>query len=148
MIQPPMPHRFAELRDRIDDVSRRARALLECAKGSSNTPDLARTRWQLTKALSDYHAFILGEFCSPGSARAPAEANMISRIKSDCDALNKHMQEYARKWSTGDNSARWEEYRPAALALLASVQEGLARNDVAVRDLILARAAREPRQAS
>lgn len=143
-----MPARFAELRNCIDDVCSQASALLNDSCGAENAPKLARTRWRLTKALSDYHAFVLGEFCGAGAGSPSDEERAKERVKADCHALNKLMQVCARAWSSGDNHARWEEYRPAALHLLTTVQHQLTRNDDALRDLSFARSSRRSTQAA
>lgn len=147
MLQPPVPARLVELRDRIDNVCSQARALLSDSRGPDNAPGLARTRWQLTKALSDYHHFVLGEVCGSNCERDPHHRTLKARMRSDCDALNRQMHEYAKRWSSGDNAARWAEYRPAALQLLTTVHDQIARNDRVLTELILARSPQQLSQA-
>lgn len=89
---------------------------------------LARTRWELARALMMYQGFKHREILDPISAETcPNRAGAARRLKAECTAMDERFRAYIAKWSAVSVLDQRADYEPAALALIADLRTHLAR---------------------
>lgn len=122
-------HRLARLDEHqatIHDVLRRGERLLRSP--DHDAAAIARTRWELARAVMAYQGFKHRELFDPIAATGdPARAATARRLKAACVSSGEAFRAYLAKWSVGDVLDRWDEYQPAALRLIADLRAQLAR---------------------
>lgn len=89
---------------------------------------LARTRWELARAVLAYQGFKHRELFDPASASDdPRRATTARRLKAECAAAGDSFRAYVTRWSAVSVLDRWAEYQPAALRLIADIRTQLTR---------------------
>lgn len=66
----------------------------------------------------------------------PDRAGAARRLKDMCLASDHAFRAYVSKWSSVDVLDRWDEYRPAALRLIADLRTGVAQEKAEARTLL------------
>lgn len=106
--------------------------MLKRGEGLLNAPErdagaLARTRWELVRALMAYQRFKHSEIFDPVAAKGCTdEARLARRLKSDCLQMGEAFRAYVATWSSRSVLECWAEYHPAALALVARIRDHMA----------------------
>lgn len=89
---------------------------------------LSRKRWEVTRALMAYQGFKHREIFDPIVAKgAPDEARAARRLKADCIAMGDTVRAYVAHWSAVSVADCWDEYQPAATALIATLRDHMTR---------------------
>ncbi len=110
----------------IHDILRRGQRMLRAP--DRDAAGLARARWELARALLTYQGFKHHEIFDPVAMRGPPDRVATARrLKSECIATGDTFRAYVARWSTGSVLDRWDEYQPAALALIGLLKDHLAR---------------------
>ncbi|HEX8382854.1 MAG TPA: hypothetical protein VF592_05700 [Sphingomonas sp.] len=118
--------RLDEHQAAIHALVRRGERLLGAA--DHDAPELARGRWELARAIMAYQGFKHREIFDPITARGTADqARTARRLKAKCVARGDAFRAYVAKWSAVSVLDRWDEYRPAAIAMIAEIKEQLTR---------------------
>lgn len=118
--------RLDEHQATILDIMRRGERMLRAP--DRDAAGLARGRWELARALLAYQGFKHREIFDPiAGLGAPGHADTARRLKVECVATGDAFRAYIARWSAVSVLDRWDEYQPAALALIAGIREQLAR---------------------
>jgi hypothetical protein len=118
--------RLEEHQTTIHDILRRGERMLRAP--DRDAAGLARTRWELARAVLTYQGFKHHEIFDPIARRGPAGyADAARRLKAACVASGDAFRAYVARWSAVSVLDRWDEYQPAALALIAGIRDDLAR---------------------
>lgn len=124
MNNPHLLARFAEHQATLHDILGRGERLL----GERDAVALARTRWELARAVMAYQGFKHREIFDPVARGPDAErARVARRLKAACVEAGETFRAYVAKWSSADVIGRWDEYHPAAHALIADLRAHMAR---------------------
>ena len=98
---------------------------------------LAHARWILVRMLHAYQVFKHAEIFDPAIRRGtPAQVQLATRLKADCIAASENYRAFVRVWSASDVVARWDEYRPAMLAIADQLRAHLSTERRTVADLL------------
>ncbi|MBB3693440.1 hypothetical protein [Sphingomonas sp. BK580] len=89
-------------------------AMLQSTGATPDIAALACMRWKLTKAVCNFRWFLTASL-HPG---AGASGSPHARLIAEMDELHATLRAYVSCWSAGDNAARWNEYRTAAVSML------------------------------
>jgi hypothetical protein len=118
--------RLEEHQTTIHDILRRGERMLRAP--DRDAAGLARTRWELARAILAYQGFKHHEIFDPVARRGPAGyADAARLLKAACVASGDAFRAYVARWSAVSVLDRWDEYQPAALALIAGIRDDLAR---------------------
>ena len=118
--------RLEEHQATIHDILRRGERVLRAPERDATA--LARTRWELARAILAYQGFKHHEIFDPVARRGPAaRADAARRLKAACVASGDAFRAYVARWSAVSVVDRWDEYQPAAFALIAGIRDHLAR---------------------
>lgn len=110
----------------IHDILRRGERMLRAPERDAAA--LARARWELARAILAYQGFKHHEIFDPIARRGPAvRADAARRLKAACVATGDAFRAYVARWSAVSVLDRWDEYQPAALALIAGIRDHLGR---------------------
>jgi hypothetical protein len=98
---------------------------------------LARARWRLARALSEYQLFKHREIFDPAlRAGDPGRRRVAAAMKARCEAADAAFRDHARRWSSTGVTDRWPEYQASALAVARTLQAHLAEERRQVATLI------------
>lgn len=118
---------------RLDEHQATIHAILRRGERLLRSPDrdaaaLARTRWELARAVMAYQGFKHRDLFDPIAAAAePARARVAQRLKAECVSSGETFRAHVAKWSAGSVLDRWDEYQAAALRLIADLRAGMTR---------------------
>jgi len=130
---------FLELQDRILNLASRAEAIL--GSDTHDVVSLGQTRWEVVRALREYHLFNQSRIFDPIERAGDGRAAKARTMKADCVRSDEEYREYILKWSAVSISDHWAEYHPAALGSITRIRAQLARERVDVADLLQMRSA-------
>ncbi len=98
---------------------------------------LARSRWELVRLLQAYQVFKHSEIFDPAiRSGSPPHVRAAVGMKAACIAAGEQFHAYVRDWSSRDVAAAWEEYRPAMLAMTATLRAHIAQERRTIRALL------------
>lgn len=118
--------RLEEYQATILGILQRGERLLNATERDAAA--LARTRWELARAMLAYQGFKHRELFDPITASGcPRRAPLARRLKNDCLAMGEAFRAYVAKWSAVSVLDCWAEYQPAALRLITQIRDHLAR---------------------
>lgn len=118
--------RLAEHQATILDILERGERLLRSADRDPQA--LARTRWELARAVMAYQGFKHREIFDPIAREADAKrAGTARRLKAACVSSGETFRAYVARWSSVDVLGCWDEYQRAAHKLIADLRAGLAQ---------------------
>ena len=110
----------------VVDIMRNTEMLLN-QPGLRDTLGLARARWALMRALTDYQLFKHRAIFDPAiGGTVLGTAQRAARMKTACTAIGEQFRAHVTKWSATDVGGRWAEYQPAALVMIGRIRAHLA----------------------
>jgi len=117
------------MRDMLEQYLERIIAITVAAElGISLDPpeDIARLEYQrmrMARTLTAYQLFINRELFQPLLASSDSADVACGReLRDECTALADAMRAHTRKWSGVRPAEMWDEYRPAALAMIQRIR--------------------------
>ena len=113
---------LATYQHKITEIVDRAENLI----GGRERPSpltLGKTRWALARALNEYQVFKHSRIFDPILAQEHGPRAELARSQREaCMALGAEYRTYVAHWNAVDILDRWEDYRSAALAMLARIR--------------------------
>lgn len=89
---------------------------------------LAKARWEMARMLRAYQLFKHTEIFDPAIACGlPHQRQAAQAMKEDCLAAGEAYWAHTRRWSSEDIACRWEDYRPAMLAMAGQIRSHVTR---------------------
>jgi hypothetical protein len=92
-----------------------------CLRRADGVPDpdaVARTRWELVRALRTYQLFKHRCVFDPAIASGdPVRADLARTLKERCLLMDAAYRDHAQRWTGSGVIDRWAEYRTAATAM-------------------------------
>ena len=108
--------------DRMLEVTGRARTNL-MERGPEAAADLDRARMEMAQLMASYQLFVHRQIFEPLIATGELdEVSAAKALKVECIALAEEFRDYTKYWASQDVAARWTDYKPIALAMIARVR--------------------------
>ena len=113
--------------DRVDALAREAETLLR--EGSkAGLPRVAKLRVDQGLAMAAYQLFVHRELFEPLiRTGSPPQIEGAKALKVECVVLSGTFCRHAQYWSKRDPGDEWDDYRAAALSMIAAIRGHIAR---------------------
>ncbi|MFW2829235.1 hypothetical protein [Sphingomonas sp. ID0503] len=116
-----MSKHLAAYQHRIIDIVGRAEAVI----GADTRPSsqaLGKLRWDLARAMNEYQVFKHSRIFDPAIAAGGERGSAASRMREACMAIGSEYRLYVAAWNATNILDNWDDYRAAALTMLARIR--------------------------
>lgn len=118
---------LATYHEQMTAAVERGEALLKAGPPGVNVAELSPIRLQMAQIITSYQLFVHREVFEPLIRSGNAGwAEKARALKTDCILLAEDFRAFVRVWATKDAVAHWDEYRPAAAAILGRIRAHIA----------------------
>ena len=101
---------------------------LTAGKADAVRVELAKARWELTRALRTYQIFKHTEIFDPAIAHGtPERAAAAREMKARCVSMSDAFHAYLLRWSREDVVGCWSEYKPAMHIMVDQIRSHITR---------------------
>lgn len=114
--------RLVEHQNGVREIFARAEACLRHPH-QRDALTLAKLRWEVARAIGAYTLFKHHELFDPLVTHGNAEqARVAAEAKRVCLAMGEQFHAHVRKWSGTPVAEHWDDYKPAAVAIMAKLR--------------------------
>lgn len=99
---------------------------------------LSTARWELTRVLTAYQAFMQHELFDPIIRMGPPDRSRIAtQMKAECAGVGEEYRGHLQRCANLDIPANWVTYRPAVVKLLAKIKAHMVRERWVTSSMLL-----------